>query len=78
VSAEKLLALRGIEARLEAHDWLFAQSHADEIERIWARETALRPATFDGRVLLQHRGEVRDGVFPAGYFMTSHKLFLSR
>jgi hypothetical protein len=78
VSAEKLLALTGIEARLEAHDWRFAQSHADEIERIWARETALRPATFDGRVLLQHRGEVKDGVFHAGYFMKSHKLFLSR
>jgi 8-oxo-dGTP pyrophosphatase MutT (NUDIX family) len=77
VSAEELIALTGIEARLEAHDWPFARSHAEEIERIWVRETALRPATFDGRVLLQHRGEARDGVFHAGYFATSYKPFLS-
>jgi 8-oxo-dGTP pyrophosphatase MutT (NUDIX family) len=76
VSAEKLLALTGIEARLEAHDWLFERSHAAEIEHIWARETALRPATFDGRVLLQHRGEAKDGVFHAGYFATSYKPFI--
>jgi 8-oxo-dGTP pyrophosphatase MutT (NUDIX family) len=77
VSGEELIALSEIDARLEAHDWLFAQTHAAEIDEVWARETALRPATFDGRVLLQHRGEVRDGVFHAGYFATSYKPFLS-
>jgi 8-oxo-dGTP pyrophosphatase MutT (NUDIX family) len=76
VSGEGLFSFDAIDARLEAHDWPFARSHADEIERIWARETALRPATFDGRVLLQHRGELRGGVFQAGYFATSYKPFI--
>jgi 8-oxo-dGTP pyrophosphatase MutT (NUDIX family) len=77
VSGEELIALSDIEARLEVHDWPFTRSHADEIEQVWARETNLRPATFDGPVLLQHRGEVRDGVFQAGYFATSYKPFIS-
>jgi 8-oxo-dGTP pyrophosphatase MutT (NUDIX family) len=77
VTADDLIALDRLDARLEPYDWPFPHSHAAEIEAAWARETALRPATFDGRVLLQHRGQVRDGVFEAGYFATSYKPFLS-
>ncbi|MGL4729219.1 MAG: NUDIX hydrolase [Bosea sp. (in: a-proteobacteria)] len=74
---DDLIALERLEARLEPYDWTFPLTHAAEIEASWAKETALRPATFDGRVLLQHRGEVRDGVFEAGYFTTTYKPFLS-
>jgi 8-oxo-dGTP pyrophosphatase MutT (NUDIX family) len=74
---DDLFAFDRIEARLEAFDWPFVRTHATEIEHVWAKEIALRPATFDGRVLLQHHGEVRDGVFHAGYFTTSYKPFLS-
>jgi 8-oxo-dGTP pyrophosphatase MutT (NUDIX family) len=77
ITCDDLVPLKGLLARLEPHDWAFTRSHAAEIEAAWAREIALRPATFDGPVLLQHRGEVRDGVFHAGYFKTSYKPFLS-
>ncbi|MGL4728704.1 MAG: NUDIX hydrolase, partial [Bosea sp. (in: a-proteobacteria)] len=55
---DDLIALERLDARLEPYEWAFPQTHAAEIEATWARETALRPATFDGPVLLQHRGEV--------------------
>ncbi len=74
---DDIIPLTGLDARLEAHDWPFMRTHAAEIDAAWAREIAARPAIFDGAVLLQHRGEVRDGVFHAGYFATSYKPFLS-
>ncbi|MCU0819044.1 MAG: NUDIX hydrolase [Beijerinckiaceae bacterium] len=65
-----------IDAVLEPYDWPFPRENEPAIAEIWARETARTSAMFNGRVLIQHRGE-RDGrVFRAGYSPTDYRSFL--
>ncbi|MGL4494690.1 MAG: NUDIX hydrolase [Beijerinckiaceae bacterium] len=65
-----------IDARLEALDWEFPKLRRHDIDAEWQRLVADKPKLFNGRVLLQHRGEIRDGVFHAGYFETDYADFL--
>ncbi|MCA3638590.1 MAG: NUDIX hydrolase [Methylobacterium sp.] len=65
-----------IDAVLEPYDWPFPRDHAAEIAGIWARETAAKPALFNGQVLLQHRGWREGRVFRAGYAPTDYRSFL--
>ena len=72
-----IVDLDAVEAIVEPFAWSFARDRAAEIEEIWVRETAARPRTFDGPVLIQHRGKVEGRVFRAGYSTTSYKPFLA-
>lgn len=72
-----IVELARIDAVVEAHDWAFARDHAAEIAAHWAGISAGKPAMYDGRVMLQHRGAVRDGVFEAGYFETDYSAFIA-
>lgn len=72
-----IVALRRIEARVEPYDWAFARENADAIAAHWARISAGKPAMFNGRVLLQHRAAIRDGVFEAGYFEADYAAFMT-
>ncbi len=54
--------LSGIEARLVAFDWPWAQDHAETIAAHWQRRLAARPAMFDGIVLMACACETRDGI----------------
>jgi 8-oxo-dGTP pyrophosphatase MutT (NUDIX family) len=74
---DDLFTVNTLDARLVAYDWPFMREHGAEIDRFWARETALKPKLFDGRVLLQHAAHVADGVFHAQYFETGYKPFLA-
>jgi 8-oxo-dGTP pyrophosphatase MutT (NUDIX family) len=77
VIADDLLILDEIKARMTPHDWTFARDNATQIDAFWARETALKPKLFDGRVLLQHQAHVAHGVFHAQYVATGYKPFLA-
>lgn len=72
-----IVRLARVDARIEPHDWAFAREQAGSIEAHWARISADKPAMFNGRVMLQHRAAIRDGVFEAGYFETDYAAFLT-
>lgn len=72
-----IVALDRVEARVEAFDWGFARERADEIAAHWAGISAGKPAMFNGRVMLQHRAAIADGVFQAGYFEADYAAFMS-
>lgn len=73
----EIVALDRVEARIEDFDWAFARERADEIAAHWAGISAGKPAMFNGRVMLQHRGAIEDGVFLAGYFEADYAAFMS-
>jgi len=66
-----------IDARVEPYDWAFAGENAATIAEHWAGLVARKPAMFNGRVVLQHRAAIRDGVFEAGYFETDYAAFMT-
>lgn len=77
MSAFEILDLDAIEAVLEPYDWVFPRQRHAEIQEIWARETAGKPHMFNGRVLIQHRGQVEGRVFRCGYSETDYRSFLA-
>lgn len=72
-----IVALRRIEAQVEPYDWAFARENEAAIAAHWARISAGKPAMFNGRILLQHRAAIRDGVFEAGYFEADYAAFMT-
>lgn len=72
-----IVALRRVEARIEPYDWRFVTERSGEIAEHWRKLSAGKPAMFNGRVLLQHRAAIRDGVFHAGYFATDYAALLA-
>lgn len=71
------ISLARVEARLEPYDWPFLRERRSEIAAHWARLSAEKPAMFDGRVLLQHRGQLDGDVFHAGYFELAYSGFIA-
>jgi 8-oxo-dGTP pyrophosphatase MutT (NUDIX family) len=74
---EQIFDLDLVEAVLEPFDWGFARERSSDIEEVWAHEKAAKPRLFNGKVLIQHRGEARGRVFHAGYSETDYKPFLA-
>jgi len=72
-----IVRLARVDARVEPYAWGFAQQNAEGIERHWARISDGKPAMFNGRIMLQHRAAIRDGVFEAGYFETDYAAFMT-
>jgi 8-oxo-dGTP pyrophosphatase MutT (NUDIX family) len=77
VENSTVIPLSRVDARVEPYDWVFARENAALIAAHWAEITADKPAMFNGRVMLQHRAAIRDGVFEAGYFETDYAAFLT-
>ncbi len=72
-----IVPIARIEARREPYDWPFLTERAAEIAAHWQALKAGKPAMFDGRVMLQHRGEVDGDVFRAGYFELAYSGFIA-
>jgi len=72
-----IVQLSRVDARVEAHDWAFARENAHKIAAHWADISAGKPAMFNGRVMLQHRAAICDGVFEAGYFEVDYAAFMT-
>lgn len=77
VENSTIIRLSRVDARVEPYDWVFARENAALIAAHWAELSADKPAMFNGRVMLQHRASIRDGVFEAGYFETDYAAFLA-
>ena len=72
-----IVPLSVVEARVEAYDWAFAKENDAAVAAHWAKISAGKPAMFNGRVLLQHRAAIEDGIFRAGYFETDYAAFMT-
>ncbi len=76
-SSGHIVPLSRIEAQIEPYDWGFARDNGAAIAAHWETVSAGKPAMFNGRILLQHRASVEDGVFRAGYFETDYAAFMA-
>jgi 8-oxo-dGTP pyrophosphatase MutT (NUDIX family) len=74
---DTIVALTRVEALVEPYDWTFARQNEADIAAHWAEISAGKPAMFNGRVMLQHRAAIKDGVFRAGYFETDYAAFMT-
>lgn len=72
-----IVRLSRVDAVVEPYDWAFARENAQKIAAHWAEISAGKPAMFNGRVMLQHRAAIRDGVFEAGYFEVDYAAFMT-
>ncbi|WP_377838813.1 NUDIX hydrolase [Bosea sp. UC22_33] len=72
-----IVRLSRVDALVEPYDWAFARENAQKIAAHWADISAGKPTMFNGRVMLQHRAAIRDGVFEAGYFETDYAAFMT-
>ena len=72
-----IVRLSRVDALVEPYDWAFARENAQKITAHWADISTGKPAMFNGRVMLQHRAAIRDGVFQAGYFETDYAAFMT-
>jgi 8-oxo-dGTP pyrophosphatase MutT (NUDIX family) len=73
----QIIPISRVEARISPYEWAFSRENSVKITDHWANLIATKPAMFNGRVLLQHRGEVVDGVFHADYFETDYASFIA-
>lgn len=74
---DEIIAIDTVDARLSPFDWSFSRERRAEIDQHWATLSAEKPKMFNGRVLLQHHGEVANGVFVARYFETDYADFIA-
>jgi 8-oxo-dGTP pyrophosphatase MutT (NUDIX family) len=65
-----------VQAEIAPFDWAFVREHEAAIDAEWARMVEAKPATFNGRILLQHRGEVVGDRFACRYFETDYRSFI--
>lgn len=66
-----------VNAKLVPHDWTFSRDRRADIDAHWRALVAEKPKMFNGRVLLQHHGDIRDNVFHADYFATDYSDFIA-
>jgi 8-oxo-dGTP pyrophosphatase MutT (NUDIX family) len=72
-----IVPLRDVDARLEPASWAFADERKADIDGHWAELVARKPRMFNGKVLLQHRWSVIDGVYSCGYAPVDYASFLA-
>jgi 8-oxo-dGTP pyrophosphatase MutT (NUDIX family) len=73
----EITSLRGVDARFEPAPWDFAEERKAEIAALWAKAVADKPKMFDGKVLLQYRWEIVDGVYHAAYAPVQYSSFVA-
>jgi 8-oxo-dGTP pyrophosphatase MutT (NUDIX family) len=76
-SVVEITALKGVDARFEPAAWDFAEERQADIADLWAKAIADKPKMFDGKVLLQHRWSIVDGVYHAGYSTVQYSSFVA-
>jgi 8-oxo-dGTP pyrophosphatase MutT (NUDIX family) len=57
----------GFDMALGGAPWPFLETHADDIARHWATQSAANPALFNGRVLVAREVDVAAGMVRGGY-----------
>jgi hypothetical protein len=72
-----ILTLDRIEAVFAPRQWAFAHERAAEIAAHWQELVAVKPALFNGRVLVQYERHVEGRVFHARYLETDYSAFMA-
>ena len=70
--AMDIVTVDAVDARIEPFDWPFVRDRRADIDAHWEAVIREKPKMFNGQVLLQHRADIRDGIFHAGYFATDY------
>jgi 8-oxo-dGTP pyrophosphatase MutT (NUDIX family) len=73
----RVVPVARLEATLEPYEWPFVTQRAADIAANWARVKAAKPATFNGRVLLESGGGIEGDVFHARYFKADYASLLA-
>ncbi len=78
----RIVDVAAVECAFEPKPWSFAADRAADIEAHWAEQVRRKPALFNGRVLLMHRGEVEHAAagglrFRGAYLEADFKAFLA-
>lgn len=73
----EILALSGLDCRLEPRAWAFAEENRDKIAANWQNFIADKPASFNGKVFLQHQWSIDHGVYRARYLEADYASFIA-
>ena len=77
MSAPQIFPVTSIRITQEAFDWPFLREARGEIDAYWQALKARTPQVYDGRVLLMHAHEWRDGHFEGRAFETNYSAFMA-
>jgi 8-oxo-dGTP pyrophosphatase MutT (NUDIX family) len=75
--AVEIVPLRQIDAVFEQREWDFALSHREIIASHWEKLVLEKPRMFNGKVLMQHRWSLVDGVYRTAYAPVDFASFLA-
>jgi 8-oxo-dGTP pyrophosphatase MutT (NUDIX family) len=73
----RIAAVNGLDFRLTADAWDFAESRAVEIATHWAKRVAAQPRLFNGRVLMLGRHEIAAGALRGEFVEADFAAFLA-
>lgn len=73
----EIFPVTSIRIRTEAFDWPFLHEGRKEIDAFWSDLKARKPQVYDGRVLLLHAHQWRDGHFEGHAFETAYSAFMA-
>lgn len=77
MSEPVIIPLRGVDCRFEPRHWPFAEERRADIEANWSKFIADKPASFNGRVFLQHRWTIDGGIYRGRYLETDYASFIA-
>src|SRR5262245_25904354 len=69
--------IKQLDLSVTPEPWAFAEQHGAEIEAHFAKVREVKPAVWNGRVLLCRNPRTEDGVYRAEYFETDFASFLA-
>src|SRR5262245_47287549 len=69
--------IKQLDLSVTPEPWAFAEQHGAEIEAHFAKVREVKPAVWNGRVLLCRNPRTEDGVYRADYFETDFASFLA-
>ena len=72
-----IFPVTSINIRVTPYDWPFLQKARREIDHYWRELSAAKPHAYDGRVLLLHAHEWREGHFEGHAFETDYSAFMT-
>jgi 8-oxo-dGTP pyrophosphatase MutT (NUDIX family) len=73
----EIVTLRALDCRLEPMDWPFAVENGPAITENWQKFIADKPASFNGKVFLQHDWRIEDGIYRGRYLEADYAAFIA-
>ena len=77
VNGPEIVALSALDCRFEPKDWLFSSQNEPAIADNWRKFIVDKPASFNGKVFLQHDWRIENGVYRGRYLETDYASFIA-